>query len=116
MATTTLDKIESQIKKLTDADQTELLRRLSDSPRKNGAAKKSALNGPKTPPNPNLVWIKENGAKYGGNYVALKDGELIAYGRTIKEADQAAKAKGVKNPFLHYIMAEGEVAWWGGWL
>ena len=114
MSTTTIDEFVIKINDLADADRAELLRRLYQSPPRNGESKKPAANGAKAVVNPNLAWIIENKANYAGNYVALKDGELIAYGRTIKEADQAAKAKGVVDPFLHYILPSDYVPW-GGW-
>ena len=64
--------------------------------------------------NPNIEWLKEHRAEYAGNYVALKNGELVAFGRTIKEADLKAKEKGVDKSLLHYIPAEDEEVW-GGW-
>jgi Family of unknown function (DUF5678) len=63
---------------------------------------------------PNTAWIKENHAKYAGNYVALKDGEFVASGKTIKEANEKARSLGVENPFLHRITDEGEIPF-GGW-
>ena len=63
---------------------------------------------------PNTVWIKANHAKYAGNYVALKDGEFVASGKTIKEANEKARSLGVENPFLHRIIGENEEAWDGG--
>ena len=65
-------------------------------------------------PSPNIEWLKEHRAEYAGNYVALKDGELIAFGKTIKEADTKAKEKGFNKTLLHYIPAEDEKVW-GGW-
>lgn len=121
MPTAIIDEIVTKANEMTDADRTELLRRLNNLVAakmpvvKKKSARKSSVNGAKRPEDPNLTWIKANGANYKGNYVALKDGKLIAYGRTIKEADQGAKEKGVQRPLLHYIMADGEVAWWGGW-
>jgi hypothetical protein len=44
----------------------------------------------------------------------LKDGELIAFGNTIKEADLGAKEKGVRNAMLTYLPRENEELW-GGW-
>ncbi len=62
---------------------------------------------------PNTVCVKENHAKYPGNYVALKDGEFIASGKTIKEANEKARSLGVDNPFLHRIFDEGELPFGG---
>lgn len=115
METTTVEEFVTKINELPAADRAELLRRLIQPAPPRDLPRKAPSNGTKRLENPNLKWIKKNKSKYAGNYVALKDGKLIAFGRTIKEADQAAKAKGVEKPFLHYLMAEGEVAWWGGW-
>lgn len=65
-------------------------------------------------PDPNIEWLKENRDDYAGNYVALKGGDLIVFGRTIKEADTKAKQKGFDKAFLHYIPAKDEIVW-GGW-
>lgn len=114
MSTTTVEEFVTKINQLPDVDRTELIRRLNQSPPGNGEPKKSTTKLPKAAANPNLVWIKKNKAKYAGNYVALKGGQLIAFGRTIREADQGAKAKGVTNPLLHYILPADYVPW-GGW-
>lgn len=111
---TTVDEIVIKINELKDAERAELLRRLNESEPKNGDRKTSRTYGKKGYVHPNTIWIKENKDKYAGNYVALKDGKLMAYGRTIKEADQAAKAKGVKDPLLHYIFPKDYLPW-GGW-
>jgi len=71
-------------------------------------------NGGKGYLHPNTVWIKEHHTEYAGKYVALKDGELIAFGKTIKEADLKAKEKGMKNLLLTYLPREDEELW-GGW-
>jgi Family of unknown function (DUF5678) len=62
---------------------------------------------------PNTAWIKENHAKYAGNYVALKDGEFVASGKTIKEANEKARSLGVKNPFLHYMFPLDKIPFGG---
>ena len=115
MDTTVIEEIVDKVNQLDTVDRAELLQRLNRLQPKNGVREKLHSNVTKRPPSPNLVWIKKNSKDYQGKYVALKDGELIAYGRTFKEADQGAKAKGIKDSFLHYVMAEGEVAFWAGW-
>lgn len=114
MATAAIDEIVTKVNKMTDTDRAELLRRLNRPASTDRPAKRQVANGNRRREDPNLTWIKANSDQYMGNYVALMNGELIAYGRTIKEADQAARAKGVLRPFLHYVLAEGEIAW-GGW-
>ncbi|MDQ3748420.1 MAG: DUF5678 domain-containing protein [Acidobacteriota bacterium] len=71
-------------------------------------------NGGKGYVHPNTLWIKKHHAEYAGKHVALKDGKLIAFGNTIKEADLRAKEKGVKNILLTYLPREDEELW-GGW-
>ncbi len=114
MATATVDEIVTKINQLPKSDRDELLRRLKESPRENAESTARKSNGRKGRLHPNTIWIKENKHKYPGNYVALKDGELIAVGRTIKDADLAAKAKGVNDPLLHYILPDNYEPW-GGW-
>jgi len=115
MAASIVDEFVTKIRKLPRTDREELLRRLNEPARRRAEKTTIRSNGEKRGDDPNVRWIKENKHKYAGNYVALKDGKLIAYARTIKEADQAAKAKGVDRPLLHYILAEGEEAFYAGW-
>ncbi len=103
-----LDEVIEVTAQFSDEDRDKLIRVLQEQKRK------SKSNGKKGYVSPNTIWVKEHRAEYQGNYVALKDGELVAYGKTIKEADTKAKEKGVKNPLLHYIPAEGEELW-AGW-
>lgn len=108
MATVLLNEIIERTAKLTDDERQKLIRILQG---KEVGAKSDDGKGYVSP---NTVWVRDNSHKYKGLHVALKDGELIATGRTIKEADLKAKEMGVKNPLLHYITAEGEEIW-GGW-
>ena len=108
MSTAVLDEIVEKANTLNTEERRELIRRLGET------EPKRKTNGKKGYVHPNTTWIKENKHKYAGNYVALKDGELVAYGRTIKEADLAAKAKGVNDPLLHYILPKDYLPW-GGW-
>ncbi len=110
MSTKVVDEFVKKANILTADERTDLARRLSE-PESQPEAKK---NGKKGYVNPNTIWIKKNKSKYAGNYVALKDGKLIAFGKTIKEADQAAKSKGVCDPLLHYILPTDYVPWGGG--
>jgi len=113
-----VEEIESKINQLSEADRGELLRRLNENaakePKPNGAKKNGQAEVIQKNVDSNIEWIKKNKDKYAGSYVALKDGKLIAIGRTIKEADQASKMKGVKNPFLHYIFPKDYIPF-GGW-
>lgn len=102
-----LDEIIEKVAQFSDEERDKLIEVLQEQKSKNQKNKKA-------PVSPNIEWLKEHRSEYAGNYVALKDGELIAFGRTIKEADLKAKEKDVKKFLLHYITAEDEIVW-GGW-
>ncbi|CAN5216094.1 hypothetical protein BH20ACI1_BH20ACI1_13910 [soil metagenome] len=105
---TVLDEIIEKTAQISDEERDKLIRVLQE--QKNNKYR----NGKKGYVSPNTIWVRDNSHKYRGLHIALKDGELIATGKTIKEADLKAKEKGVKNPLLHYIPAEDEEVW-GGW-
>lgn len=113
MSAITVEEFVTKINDLADADRAELLRRLNQTPTKNGEVKKPLTNGRKGYVSPNTIWIRDNSHRYRGQYVAIKDGKFIASGRTIKDADLAARSLGVTKPLLHYVMAEGEIAYCG---
>ncbi len=102
-----LDEIAEKVPNLTSQERQELIQLLQEEERK------EKPNGGKNP-SPNIEWLKIHRDEYAGNYVALFEGELIAFGRTIKEADTKAKAKGYKKTLLTYIPAKDEIVW-GGW-
>lgn len=103
-----LDEIIEKTAQISDEERDKLIQLLQKQKKQNGKKSKKGYVSP------NTIWIKEHHDEYAGNYVALKDGELVAFGKTIKEADTKAKEKGVKNPLLHYIPAKDEEVW-GGW-
>lgn len=102
-----LDEVIKKAASLDGAERRELIRRLQ-------LQDKKIVTNKRKNPSPNIEWLKEHQAEYAGNYVALKDGQLVAFGRTIKEADMKAKEKGFSKTLLHYIPAEDEEVW-GGW-
>lgn len=112
------DEIIEKSAELTIEERRELVRLLQEQQIKKQAEERAKK--PKVTSNkdyvvsPNIEWLKENQHKYRGLHVALKDGELIATGRTTKEADLAAKAKGFNKTFWRYIPREDE-EFWGGW-
>ncbi|MBX3291013.1 MAG: hypothetical protein KF855_17015 [Acidobacteria bacterium] len=125
MAAVLVQELLEKVNALSETDRAEFLRRLNEPVRKEAKPNGSKSNGQKQEKkkdfvlHPNTVWVKENSHLYPGQYVVLKDGKLIATGRTIRDAHFAAKAKGVKDTkgyLFHYILAEGEEAYCGGWL
>jgi len=103
-----LNEIVEKVASLTSAERRELIQLLQEE------EKKAKRNNKKGFVHPNTIWIKENHAKYAGKHVALKDGELIAVGATIKEVDLKAKEKGVENPLLTYLFPLDREPF-GGW-
>jgi len=103
-----LDEIIEKVISLKPEERCKVIRALQEEERK------TKTNGGKGSVHPNTIWIKEHYAEYAGKHVALKDGELIAFGDTIKEADLKAKEKGVKNAMLTYLFPLDEVPF-GGW-
>jgi hypothetical protein len=103
-----LDEIVEQAKQLSDEDRDKLMQILQEQ------KQHSKPNGGRGFVHPNTVWIKKNHAEYAGKHVALKDGELIAVGDTIREVDRKAKEKGVENPLLTYLFPLDRTPF-GGW-
>jgi hypothetical protein len=103
-----LDELIEKTANLTSDERQKLIRHLENQ------ESRPKTNGEKGNIHPNTIWIKEHHAEHAGQYVALKDGELIAFGKTIKEADLKAKEKGVKNAMLTYLPGQDEELW-GGW-
>ena len=102
-----LDEVIEKTANLTSKERSELIQLLKEQERK--ISKSIKKN-----PSPNIEWLKKHQAEYAGNYVALKDGELIAFGGTIKEANSKARKKNIRDSLLHYIPAKDEEVW-GGW-
>ncbi len=55
-----------------------------------------------------LAWIKAHREEYAGQYVALSGDVLVGAGRTIREAHEQARAKGITHPFLVRLTSEHE--------
>ncbi len=64
----------------------------------------------------NMEWMKANGEKFGGQYIALTDGQLVCTGRTFREAREASRAAGKPDAFVTYLPKPDEVIEMGGWL
>jgi Family of unknown function (DUF5678) len=121
MSTVLVDEIAEKAAGLSSKERCELIQLLQEQEKsmQNNSLSISSVSiklesDDKKKASPNIEWLKENRAEYMGNYVALKDGELIAFGKTIKEADTKAKEKGFDKTLLHYIPAKDEEVW-GGW-
>lgn len=47
-----------------------------------------------------MLWLKEHGKEYAGQWVALEGDQLIAYGSSAVEVSKAAKDVGIDRPIL----------------
>ncbi|MBA2494269.1 MAG: hypothetical protein H0V31_06200 [Acidobacteria bacterium] len=108
METVLLNEIIEKTATFTSEERQSLIKLLQEQENKPKA------NGGKGYVHPNTIWIKKHHAEYAGKYVALKDGELVAVGNTIKEVDLKAKEKKVEKPLLTYLFPLDEVPF-GGW-
>jgi hypothetical protein len=64
----------------------------------------------------NMEWMKANGQEFGGQYIALESGSLVATGRTLRETRAASRAAGKPNAFITYLPKPDEAIEAGGWL
>lgn len=120
MSATNLDVLKQQIATLSRPEQVELSQFLARQVVQD--VKQSAPS----PPSPEIEkrerdrqlraeWLKLNGAKYAGLYVALDGDRLLGTGKNYPEAYETAKQAGVKNAYVDYVYPadyEGEM---GGW-
>lgn len=61
-----------------------------------------------------LAWLNANREKYAGQYVALDGSKLVGTGNTIREAEEAARQRSVKKPFVVYLFPTDSLPF-GGW-
>lgn len=114
MSITTVETIESQINELTATDRAELLRRLNNPQPNVGGPKKAATNGKKGYVSPNTIWIRDHSGPYGGQYVAVENGELVATGTGYPQTLAIAIRAGAVRPMITYVPREDEQLF-GGW-
>ena len=61
-----------------------------------------------------LQWLKEHRQEYLKQWVALDGNQLIAHGPQAREVYAAARAAGLKSPFVEFISAADKLPF-GGW-
>lgn len=61
-----------------------------------------------------MQWLKDHRHEYLEQWVALDGDQLIAHGPQAKEVYVAARAAGIKSPFVEFISANDELPF-GGW-
>lgn len=61
-----------------------------------------------------LRWLKAHRYEYPEQWVALEGDRLIAHGPQARDVYAAARAAGIKSPFVEFISAAEELPF-GGW-
>jgi hypothetical protein len=61
-----------------------------------------------------MEWLKEHHHEYLEQWVALDGDRLIAHGKQAREVYAAARAAGLKSPFVEFISAPNDPPF-GGW-
>jgi hypothetical protein len=61
-----------------------------------------------------VAWLKAHADEYAGQHVALDGDRLVGSGRTIRDADTAAKRNGYPWALLVHVPPR-EGGSWGGW-
>jgi len=111
MSSPTLNEIKQKIMLLTDEDRKALADFLFAH---NEGAAENGKQGEPRDFSREMEWIRQNRESYRGQFVALKEDQLVAFGATEREVWQAANRAGVRAPFLAYIETKAEETF-GGW-
>lgn len=120
MSVQSLESIKQQIASLSRQEQAELSEFLAEQMKQDRTAALASTateagNAAEVRRRQHLEWMKANRAEYGGQYVALDGGNLVAVGKTFPEAERAARVSGVEKPFVTYLSKPDEVGYMGGW-
>ena len=118
MSQMTYDQLARAVVELPPVEQKRLLDMISSCLEKNGSAE------PATPVTEdqqatvrmqltqNQLWVQANRENYRGEWVVLKDGELIGHSKDGIELARAVRSQGVKSPFIAFIPEE-DLPWAG---
>jgi hypothetical protein len=63
-----------------------------------------------------MEWLKSHREEYGGLYVALDRGQLVAVGPNYLIAREKAVAASYPNAFVDYLPKSDEIGQMGGWV
>ena len=107
MSSATLERILDEVKKLTPDERRELREALAREPL---AAQTYDTHERER------AWIERHRDEYPNQWVALDGDRLLAHGSDAREVYLAARAAGVRAPFLERVAPKEEGAFWGGWL
>jgi hypothetical protein len=103
MSEITFENVLAQARQLPWEEQQKLLRALADETPPRPAGRRGRRVPPPVPykdRSREFKWLREQGAAYVGQWVALEGDQLIASGASGVEAMAAARAQGVDRPLL----------------
>lgn len=107
MSSAIVERILEEVRRLTPDERRELREALSHEPT---AARAYDTHERER------AWIEQNRDEYLDQWVALDGDRLLAHGTDAREVYLAARATGVRAPFLERVAPKEEGAFWGGWV
>ena len=107
MSSAIVERILEEVKRLTVDEQRELREALAREPQPAPAYDTHERE---------RAWIEQNRDEYLDQWVALDGDRLLAHGTDAREVYLAARATGVRAPYVERVTPKEEGAFWGGWL
>jgi hypothetical protein len=118
MATELLHDLMARSSELTMEEKQRLAQYLSEQV-ENGNGDEDGVSAQKPQPDArkgqlSVGWLKSHSDEHAGQYVALDGDQLVGSGRTIRDAQTAAKDNGYPQALLVHVPPR-EGGTWGGW-
>ena len=108
MSSVMVERILEEVKRLTADERRELREAL---------ARESVQSAPDYNTHEReRAWIEQYRDEYLDEWVALDGDHLLAHGSNAREVYLAARAAGVRAPFVEHVKPKPEGAFWGGWV
>lgn len=107
MSSAIVERILEEVKRLTPDERRELREALAQEPPAATAHDTHERE---------RAWIEGHRDEYLNQWVALDGDHLLAHGTDARQVYLAARAAGVRAPFLERVTPKEEGAFWGGWL
>ncbi len=126
MHSTTYEEIVTRIPLLTSDEQLSVIEVIrqqqssgapepSESTRPENGARPAIRHVPVRSFDAERAWLEANRRQYQGQWVALKDGQLILSDADGQKFSERLAQSGVESPFISYIETEAEEKYIGGW-
>jgi hypothetical protein len=104
------EAILDKVRRLPASKQEEVLR-FADGLQRSAAARK-VPSGDRTK---EMKWIDEHRAAYADQWVAVEGDRLVAAGGDASKVFSAAKAEGIRSPFVVHVLPEDPLPFIPGW-